>query len=111
MRAIHNDFPFIARDKELAALLDFQCLPNQGRTLMQRQRVPSPRNVLPPAEVPQELRMACLPHQDEIIEPQFLEAAPESASILYFPRDEQAPGARRVACKIDVAFLGIVEPR
>src|ERR1700690_3536774 len=76
---------------------------------MQRQRVPSPGNVLPAAEVPQELRMACLAHQGEIIEPQFLEASPESPAILYFSRDEQAPGARRVACEIHVAFLRIVE--
>src|SRR5882757_10973822 len=78
---------------------------------MQRQRVPSPRNVLPSAEVPQELGPARLPHQGKIIEPQFLEAAPESPAIFYFSRDEQAPGARRVARKIYVAFLGIVEPR
>jgi hypothetical protein len=77
---------------------------------MQRQGVPSPSNVLPPAEVPQKLRMARLPHQGEIIEPQFLEAAPESPTILYFPRDEQTPGARSVARKIHIAFLRIVEP-
>src|ERR1700732_2282763 len=78
---------------------------------MQPQRVPSPRNVLPSAEVPQELGAACLPHQREVIKPQFLEAAPESAAILYFSRAEQTPGARRVARKIAVAFLRIVEPR
>jgi hypothetical protein len=77
---------------------------------MQRQRVPSPRNVLPSAEVPQELGSARLLHQGEIIEPQFLEASPESPAILYFSRDEQPPGARRVARKINVALLGIVEP-
>jgi hypothetical protein len=55
---------------------------------MQRQRIASPRNVLPPAEVPQEIGVACLPHQGEIIEPQFLEAAPESPAILYFSCDE-----------------------
>src|ERR1700731_4829313 len=78
---------------------------------MQRQSIPSPSNVLPPAEVAQEFGAARLPHQGEVVEPQFLEAAPESRAILYFSRDEQAPGARRVARKIDVAFLGIVEPR
>src|ERR1700685_1555260 len=78
---------------------------------MQCQRVASPRNVLPSAEVPQQLRMARLPHQGEVIEPQLLEAAPESAAILYFSCDEQAPGARRIAGKIYVAFFGIVEPR
>jgi len=55
---------------------------------MQRQRVPSPRNVLPSAEVPQELGAARLPHQGEVIEPQFLEAAPESPAILDFSGDE-----------------------
>jgi hypothetical protein len=55
---------------------------------MQRQSVPSPRNVLPPAEVPQELGAARLPHQSEVIEPQFLEAPPETPVILYFSRDE-----------------------
>jgi hypothetical protein len=78
---------------------------------MQCQRVASPRNVLPSAEVPQELGAARLPHQGEVIEPQLLEAPPESAAILYFSCDEQAPGTRRVAGKIYVAFFGIVEPR
>src|SRR5208283_3265391 len=78
---------------------------------MQRQRVPSPRSVLPSAEVAQDLGAARLPHQGEVIEPQLLEAAPESPAILYFSRDEQAPGARCVARKIYITFLGIVEPR
>ena len=47
----------------------------------------------------------------EIVEPQFLEAAPESSAILHFSRDEEAPGARRVARIIHVALVGIVEPR
>jgi len=55
---------------------------------MQGQRVPSPRNVLPSAEVPQEFGAARLPHQGEIIEPQLLEAPPESPAVPYFPRDE-----------------------
>ena len=78
---------------------------------MQRQRVASPRNVLPSAEVPQQLRAACLPHQGEVIEPQLLEASPESPAILYLFCDEQTLGTRRVAGKIYVAFFGIVEPR
>src|ERR1700728_5461475 len=77
---------------------------------MQCQRVPSPRNVLPATEVPQEFGAARLPHQGEIIEPMFLETASESTAILYLSRDEQAPGGRHVARKIHVAFLGIVEP-
>jgi hypothetical protein len=60
---------------------------------MQRQRIPSPRNVLPSAEIPQELGAARLPHQGEVIEPQFLEAPPESPTILYFSRDHY--GRRR----------------
>jgi len=55
---------------------------------MQRQSVSSPRNVLPLAEVPQEVGAARLPHQGEVIETQLLEAAPESPAILYFSRDE-----------------------
>ena len=78
---------------------------------MQRQRVTSPRSVLPLAEVAQDLGAARLAHQSEVIEPQFLEAAPESPVILDFSRDEQAPAARRVARKIYVSFLRIVEPR
>jgi len=67
-------------------------------------------NALPSAEVPQELGLlAC--RTSEIIEPQFLEAAPESPAIFYFSRDEQAPGARRVARKIYVASSGLSEPR
>src|SRR5271155_4713161 len=78
---------------------------------MQRQRIPPPRNILPSAEVPQELGAARLPHQGEVIEPQFLEAPPEPPALPDFSRDEQAPRGRRVARKIHVAFLGIVEPR
>ena len=78
---------------------------------MQRQRVPSPRNILPSAEVPQELGAARLTHQGKVIEPQFLETSPESPALLYFSRNEETPGARRVARKIHVAFLGIVETR
>src|ERR1700691_5649250 len=58
---------------------------------MQRQCVPSPRSVLPSTEVPQEPGAARLPHQGEVIESQLLEAPPESPTILYFSRDEQAP--------------------
>jgi hypothetical protein len=72
------------------------------RESMQRQRVPSPRDVLPSAEVAQELRAARLPHQGEVIEPQLLEAPPESPAILDFSRDEQAPGSRRIARKLHV---------
>src|SRR5271155_1448935 len=78
---------------------------------MQRQRIPPPRDILPSTEVPQELGAARLPHQGEVIESQLLEAPPESPTILYFSRDEQAPGARCVARKIYVALLGTVEPR
>jgi len=55
---------------------------------MQRQSVPSPHNVLPSAEIPQEFGAARLPHQGEVIEPQFLEAPPESSAIFYFSGDE-----------------------
>jgi hypothetical protein len=63
-------------------------VPDISLTLMQRQCVLSPRNVLPSTEIPQELGAARLPHQGEVIEPQLLEAAPESPVILYFSRDE-----------------------
>lgn len=56
--------------------------------LVQHQRVPSPRNVLPSAEVPQEIGAARLPHQGEVIEPQLLEAAPVSPAIFYFSRNQ-----------------------
>ena len=42
---------------------------------MERESIPAPCNVLPSAEVAQQHRAARLPHQDKVIEPQFLEAA------------------------------------
>src|SRR5271156_6458645 len=78
---------------------------------MKRQRVPTPREVLPSTEVPQQLGAARLTRQCKVIEPQLFEAAAESAMILYFSCDEEAPGARRVTRKIDIALLRIIEPR
>ena len=40
---------------------------------VQRKRIAPPRNVLPAAEVAQQVRRACLPYQGQVIEPQFLE--------------------------------------
>jgi hypothetical protein len=62
--------------------------PDVVATSMQRQCVPSPRDVLPSAEVPQQLGAARLPHHGEVIEPQLLKAAPEAPAVLHFSRDE-----------------------
>jgi hypothetical protein len=48
---------------------------------VQRERVAPPGHVLPAAEVAQQLWCARLPHQGEIIEPEFLEAAAKAAVV------------------------------
>ncbi len=69
-----------------------------------------PSNVLPSAEIPQQLGAARLSHQGEIVEPQLLEAAPEASVLLHLPRDEEPPRCRRIARKIEVTLLGIFRP-
>jgi hypothetical protein len=75
---------------------------------VQRQRVVSPLDVLPLAEVAQQLRCARLPHQGEIIEPEFLEVAVKPTVVFHLSYREQAPRPRCEPGKLDVAFLGIV---
>src|SRR5690348_16709114 len=78
---------------------------------MEGQRVASPGDIRPAAEVSQQLRGARLPHERQILQSPHFETAAKPAALADLARDQQTPCPRHEAGKFDESLIRRVAPR